>query len=467
MNTQLINRLAALPNLAQIPKQELEWLEEHGSHGYYAAGSLVGPKGEQIEKLYIILSGRITIRVDRGAGPKMVTEWQTGQVIGILPYSRMVKSPGDTCVDEKVEFLSIHLKLFPEMIIQCPMFTAHTVHSMIDRVRIFNTSDLHDEKMISMGKLAAGLAHELNNPGAAILQTSNILAKRHEDVHQLMIALAQEGLDTKNIEVLKNQWHLITTKTKPEHSPLKLDQKREEFTKWLEMKNVENAWDFATIFANCGLDLKDLESFSNSVSSNILANALSWIGSNLEINRMMSEIKSAAENIVKLVSSMKNYSHMDQSVESKPTDIRKGFDNTLNLFAYKIRQKNITLKKEYQQNIPAIYGNAGELNQVWGNLIDNAIDATPPGGVIKIKINSTDTEVEVKVIDTGHGIPLEIIDRIFDPFYTTKGVGEGTGLGLDIAKRIIYRHGGQIQAASKPGCTEFLVMLPFITSNKN
>jgi signal transduction histidine kinase len=175
---------------------------------------------------------------------------------------------------------------------------------------------------------------------------------------------------------------------------------------------------------------------------------------------MVAEIKFSSERVSELVSSVKIYSHMDQSSEHKPTDVREGLDNTLKMFGHKLKQKNIQLTRDYRKDLPVITGNAGELNQVWTYIIDNAIDAMAEDGELCVEIGSNDLCVEVKIIDNGGGIPNDVRHRIFDPFFTTKGVGEGTGLGLDIARRIIQTHRGQIDVRSRPGRTEMIVQLP-------
>jgi signal-transduction protein with cAMP-binding, CBS, and nucleotidyltransferase domain len=199
VKAQLIKRLSSLSSLKTVPRKELQWLTEHGHVIIYETGANVAPKGKYIDNLYIILSGKVTIRVDRGAGPRLVAEWQTGEVVGLLPYSRMSGGPGDSYIGEKAEVLAINEKLFPEMIHQCPSFTAFTVHTMLDRAREFNTSDLQDEKMLSLGKLAAGLAHELNNPASATVRDAKLLLAGIENSDEAWQALIAGRLSDRQV----------------------------------------------------------------------------------------------------------------------------------------------------------------------------------------------------------------------------------------------------------------------------
>ena len=206
--------------------------------------------------------------------------------------------------------------------------------------------------------------------------------------------------------------------------------------------------------------VEDLEAFAKTVPRVLQADALAWVACGLGVQRLVSEITSSAAHISDLVASVKTYSHMDRSPEHKPTDVREGLDNTLTLLGHKVKQKSIRLVRDYQDDLPLISANAGELNQVWTNLIDNAIDAVDDGGEVRIEVHSDDAHLNVHIADDGHGIPEDMRSRVFEPFFTTKSVGEGTGLGLDIAMRIVKTHRGHLTVESRPRRTIMQVRLP-------
>ena len=219
-------------------------------------------------------------------------------------------------------------------------------------------------------------------------------------------------------------------------------------------------WEAAATFSEANLRVEDLEDLSRNVPEAALTDVLAWLGGGIDSDRIVEEIKTAAGRISELVASIKTYSHMDRSSEHKPTDVRLGVDNTLKMLGHKLKAKEIRLVREYQDDLPLIPANAGELNQVWTNLLDNAIDAVDQGGELILRARLNDLWVEVEIVDDGPGIPDEILSHIFEPFFTTKDVGVGTGLGLGIAMRIVDTHQGHIEVKSRPGETCICVRLP-------
>jgi signal transduction histidine kinase len=244
-------------------------------------------------------------------------------------------------------------------------------------------------------------------------------------------------------------------------TPIERGKCEEEVGDWLEEYGVPRPWVLAETFVDVGLCQGDMEKWASGGPDGSLANVLEWVEANLAADRLIAEIGEAGNRISDLVASVKAYSHMDRGLGKQPTDLRVGLDNTLRILGHEIKAKKITVERTIPEDLPAVLGYAGELNQVWTNLLDNAIDAAPEGGRIRIEAEKDDGAVEVRIIDNGGGIPDEIRDRIFEPFYTTKPVGEGTGLGLDIVQRIVtQQHSGSITVDSKPGRTIFTVILP-------
>jgi signal transduction histidine kinase len=335
------------------------------------------------------------------------------------------------------------------------------VAEMSNRVRGDVRLEQQREKMTALGRLSAGLAHELNNPTAAIRRTSGSLAQRLAEQSALSMNMARQNLEQETIDAIEHFRQIACSRKTEEYlSPLIRSDREEELATWFEECQLEDPWELAGAFTDTGLSIKDLEQFANSVSDELLKESIVWVAGSLEIDQMITEIYESAGRVSELVSSVKAYSHMDRSPEHKPTDVREGLDNTLTMFGHRIKEKNILLTRDYPESLPTISGNPGELNQVWTNLIDNAIDAMEESGELGIKTESDDWGVIVKITDNGKGITDDIIDRIFDPFFTTKDVGGGTGLGLDIARRIVHTHGGQIDVHSKLGQTEAYVRLP-------
>jgi signal transduction histidine kinase len=234
----------------------------------------------------------------------------------------------------------------------------------------------------------------------------------------------------------------------------------EELSEWLEGRGVEGAWEMAPTFADIGLEVDDLARATQGVPEEALEDVVAWLAGGIESDRMVLEINQAAGRISDLVASIKTYSHMDRSQDHKPTDVRAGLDNTLTMLGHKVKARSIAVMREYEEDLPLVPANAGELNQVWTNLIDNAVDAMGDEGRLTLRAKTNDLWIEVEIEDDGPGIPPEMRSVIFEPFFTTKEVGVGTGLGLGIAQRIVRTHQGHIEVRSRPRETVMCVRLP-------
>jgi signal transduction histidine kinase len=456
--TPLVDRLAALPKLEGIPRPELEWLVAHGDLEVCDAGTMIAPKGKRIEKLWVILTGHVAVEVDRGVGPRRVTDWRAGDVSGMLPYSRMTGPPGDNYLEAPSELLAIHERHFPEMVHRCPVFTAHCVHSMLDRARSFNTSDLQDEKMASLGKLAAGLAHELNNPASATVRGAKQLLAILVQADTASRALGAAGL-TEDLFAAIEQVR-STCLAQPAGtvlSALQQADREDEIADWLERHQVDPA--HAEPLADTGVTIDVLDTLASATTGDTLDAALRWIAAGCATHSLAMDIEQAATRIHELVAAIKRFSYMDGRTGPELIDLEPGLRDTIRVLAAKARSKGAAITLEIAPELPRVHAIGGELNQVWLNLIDNALDAIPESGRVAVSARAELGRVVVRVVDDGPGIPPDDLPRIFDPFFTTKPPGQGTGLGLDIARRLLRLHHGDITVQSRPGRTEFRVSL--------
>ncbi len=414
---------------------------------------------EPIEGLYVVLSGHFSIRVDRGAGPRKVMEWRGGDVSGVLPYSRLLTPPGDIVAEEQTEVVIVHRDDFPELTRECYELTAILVHVMLDRARHFTSTDLHDEKMLSLGKFAAGLAHELNNPASAVVRSAKELADRLEEVETASRVLGAVRLSDPELAAVHNTRELcLAADVKSVRSPIEEADREDAIADWL-IRHGRDAT-AAEQLSQSAVTFEGLDRLAKLLDGKTLDISLRWIAAGCVTRKLASEIETAASRIHGLVAAVKGFTHMDQASVSKPVDISQGLSDTLAVLRAKARSKSVSVRLEISADLPRIEGFGGELNQVWVNLIDNALEAVPELGHVEITATRQDPSVVVSVVDDGPGIPAEIQERIFDPFFTTKAVGQGIGLGLDIARRLVCRHDDELDVYSKPGRTEFRVTLP-------
>jgi len=458
MKTSLTDRLASLSSLKDIPRRELTWLVKHGHLETFEAGKLIGVKGDQLDYMFIILRGCLIVRIDRGAGPKVVSESRTGTVAGRLPYSRLISIPGDAYVEGKTEALIIHQQHFPSLIKECPHFTAHTVHRMIDRTRQYNTSDLQEEKLISLGKLAAGLAHELNNPASAAIRSARLLLESQTKAEAASHLLAAAALNQKQYKYIEEMRDICLKQCVL--SPLSSLQKsdlEDELNGWLVKQGSDPA--LAGPLADTALTPDTLNNLAETIPSEAVDAVLKWIITSCSARSLALETEKAAQQIYKLVDTVKKFTYMDNLSEKESVNVKSGIRDALRVLKSKTKAKHADIRLTISDLLPNVSANGADLNQVWFNLLDNALDAITDGGIIHIEARAEKNQVSVSVIDDGPGIPPDKISRIFDPFYTTKPPGQGTGLGLDLTRRLLRRFKGDVTAQSRPGRTDFCVRL--------
>jgi signal transduction histidine kinase len=377
----------------------------------------------------------------------------------MLPYSRLVSPPADSAAQEPTEVLVVPNAELPALIRECEAITTILVHVMLDRSRHFTSAGLQDEKMASLGKLSAGLAHELNNPAAAIERSAALLADRLDDVDAAVRLLGTSTLtDDQLAAVDAMRVSCLDSRSPGVLSPIQQAQREDAIDDWLVEHGLDAA--IAGPLSETAVTLEVLDRIALAVDGQALNAALRWVAAGCSVRVLASEIQGAATRISTLVAAVKGFTHMDQATFAEPVDLTVSLGNTVAVLTAKARAKLATVSVTIEPDLPRVRGFAGELNQIWANLIDNALDAIPEGGSVDITASSERQRIVVQVIDSGPGIPADIRARVFDPFFTTKPVGKGTGLGLDIVRRLVTHNDGEIALDTVPGRTEFRVSLP-------
>jgi len=455
----LLARLAQHRALGTAPPSEHAWLVEHGVLRAFVPGDVVVRKGESATSLHVMLTGHLVIRVDRGAGSHKIFEWRAGDVGGLMPYSRGASPPADAVAEAPTELLEIAREQFPELIRECPVVTTTLVHAMVDRARKFTSGDHRDEKLISLGKLAAGLAHELNNPASAAVRSAKALTESLASAEAAARRLGAARLSDAQLSAVDAVRELcLRSDAPPVYSAVARADREDAFAAWLGTHGASGLC--AVPLAETGLTLDALDTLAATVSHDALDAALQWIAAGCQVRTLASQIETSVSRISALVGAVRGFTFMDHAPTPEPVDIRRGIADTLTMLGAKARAKSVEVSVQLAPDLPRAHGVGAELNQVWMNIIDNALDAVAVGGRVEVTASEAPGRVVVRIVDDGPGIPAAIQARIFDPFFTTKGVGKGTGLGLDIVRRLVQQHEGEIEVESCPGHTEFRVSLP-------
>ncbi|MCE6987823.1 ATP-binding protein [Dyadobacter sp. CY323] len=455
--------LKAIKVFQDVPEDQLQWMIDQSSHYELQEGEYMSKPGDPLTGTHVIIRGKIELYRIQNNTKLSIAEFHTGYVTGMLPFSRGKIGVAFGQCTELTQLMTFPKEKMRDLIISHYELTQALVIVMTSRVREFTELEQQNEKMMALGKLSAGLAHELNNPAAAIVRGSDSLKKhllmQPEDFKKLIsIHLSPEEIDLINNKMAS----ILSNTDRPVLTMMKRSEREDEILDWLDDHNVNGCDDIADNLVEFGVTEDDLEDLKTKINKNDFSPILLWINNSLTTERMVADIQEASKRIADLVGSVKTFTHMDRGGEKEVIDIHNGIRNTLTMLNYKLKKGNIKVKEEFDLSLPHIKAMVGELNQVWTNLIDNAIDAleNQPSPELTIGTYLDRDFVKVSICDNGPGIPEAIRSKIFDPFFTTKAIGKGTGLGLDVVMRIVKQHNGSVSLHTEPGKTEFLVCFP-------
>ena len=442
------------------PEADLDWLASVAEERAYEAGAKPFNRGDKAEEMLVVLDGAFQITSIQNGQSLPFGTVRAGEISGLLPFSRMTSFAGEGEVIEDARIAAIHKDRFWEMLERMPEVGQRLVGRMTDRVRESSRLDQQREKMLALGKLSAGLAHELNNPAAAIRRGAADLRERFAMLMPLVSRLVGHGLSPDQVEAARAAFQTCVAPTPGSLSALDRSAREDDLADWLEAHGVPQAYVVAEVLAEEGATPEALDRLAGTVPEAALGDVVLWIEKGMAVDRLVGEIERSAGRISDLVASVKGYSHMDQAGERQSTDVHAGLDQTLTMLGHSVKEKSLSVERAYGDDVPEVCVYPGEINQVWTNLLDNAIDAAPEGGRLGIATRVEGRLVCVDISDDGAGIPADALERIWEPFYTTKDPGAGTGLGLDVVQRIVAQHEGRVDVASEPGRTTFTVCLP-------
>ena len=456
-----IHELTDFPQLQTVPKEQLDWLMDNLVIEEVPKGGYLFEKGSPIDNLMLIFEGDFELYLMQNNSRKAFGRIKKHDISGLLPYSR-AKNAGGYAIAIKPgivgklnrEKLQVLIGSFYEL-------TEVLVHEMNNRIRNITQIEVQNEKLIALGKLSAGLAHELNNPASAMVRSASLLQQHLMGLPEDFKKVIKIRADDKAIDSV-NEFMYKKLQEKPDElSMLEKNDLEDDLYDWFSSCSLTDQYDLVPLLVEYQFTTDDLLYVKSLLREEDVNPVLKWIVQNMTTHKTVGDIKEASSRIETLVKSVKTYSYMDQSLDFQMVDIHTGIQSTLNVLNHKISKVGHSVVTHFDEKVPKIHGLPGELNQVWTNLIDNAIDALPSeGGEIKVKTKASGSFVYVFVEDNGHGIAEEHLNRIFEPFFTTKEIGKGTGLGLDVALKIIKQHNGQLKAKSRPGETIFEVCLP-------
>ena len=432
------------------------------------AGAVILPPGSICDSYYVLLEGEVEIHKieQEGEPPRIITQ-MAGEAFGELALLKGVQSAFSLVASQSSRLVRFDEEAFWQLMFSCPRVRAAILGNMARRLESYQASAVHREKLASLGTMAAGLMHELNNPGAAALRAASQLREKLARLQEISLRFTRTPISAEQLDCMATlQEHAMRKDCCVLMGSLEQSDREEALATWLESAGIENAWRLAPALAEMGMDAEHLECARAAFSGQKLSDVLNWLEVVISSSQLVATLESSIARVTDLVVAVKKYAYEGKGVGSS-LHVHESLHSTIIILGHKLRHKGIVLRKNFAADLPALEGAAAGLNQVWTNLLDNAIDASPEGGEITITTRREGERIAVSIADKGKGISPEDQRHIFEPFFTTKPVGSGTGLGLDIARRIVEsKHGGEILVQSSPAGTDFTVYLPIIANGE-
>ena len=455
--------LGRLPIFADLPEDQIAWFISQSQELTLKADEFYVHQGDPADAMFVVLDGQLQARAEFAGGLVTIGSKQ-GDVTGVLPFSRMKQYPLTGRALTSSRILRFPSSLFPDLVQKMPELASRLVAVMSDRIRETTRIEQQRDRLAALGKLSAGLAHELNNPASAAKRAAGQLRASLKQIKNASHALGARDLSPAQKAEIEKLENSLIQKNDPPPDPLTVSTLEDQLEAVLRSHGQNDLWQLAANLARKSASPELLESLFAFLGLDSARAALLRISASLEIAGLLNEIENSTSRISDLVRAIKEYTFMDQAPVQN-VDVVKSLETTLTILNHKLK-RGVEVEREYQP-VPLLVDSFGsELNQVWTNIIDNAIDAMHSKGKLRLRTYEDDTCVVVEIGDSGPGIPADIQPHIFEPFFTTKGVGEGTGLGLDTAQRIVKKHRGSIQVNSRPGDTRFQVLLPLASAQR-
>jgi signal transduction histidine kinase len=447
---------------SDLRDDQLQWFSSNSEELRLCPGDLLLREGDPADALFVVLEGEVRGRHENGGTDTSGFVGRAGQVIGMLPFSRMTTFPLTARATVPAWMLRLRKDRFQEMLQRIPELLPRLIGVMADRIREYSRAEQQRDKLSALGKLSAGLAHELNNPASAAGRAAESLREYMRELRRINQELDDASLSCQertSLASFENQLIGRLASASPRDA-LEQSDLEEELASWLNRHNVANAPRLASGLVEAGVDRVSLEKLDAKFRGDVLSPILARVVSSVGAERLTREIEASTSRISELVRAIKEYTYMDQAPEQE-VDVHRGIESTLTMLKFRLKH-GVQVKRDFAPDLPRIFAHGSELNQVWTNLVDNAIDAMGGKGELTIRTSRELDYVLVEVTDSGPGIPASVKPHIFEPFFTTKGVGEGTGMGLDTVYRIVRAHRGEISVDSKPGRTSFQIRLPLM-----